>query len=395
VQPIRSAWNNFYASLDSKHSETIEQRFLELYSSFPADPNLEALSDTDLEVYPDDCPDSDLPATGNGIKQNELDATLRLYREFQQKITIESTDVDLVQLINRDIRMILSRPLGRKLIRLINAKPCQLVIRKTSDVPISGRLKRGPYLITYSDQEYLLFQKIPTEKMRAAPSPSFIHFAHELIHFYHVLYDIAQDNQPDPLLNTHLFTNKLECLTITGKTPSEEVTQDISENAIRAEFGLPERHSLLAFAPKTTMKDRVIFSLYAGSTADLESLFCNERLTPDVISLAWQILSTPNLSPLGPQFMGQLYEYMKRNPHVIWQEAPNRTDPPPSTDHSAASLPQRAASDPEHSAPNGSASFPLREEPSPDFKAPETASLSKHPADCPGCPHPAHQDQTN
>jgi hypothetical protein len=387
LRAIQSVWNAFHDSIRPENSREIQRRFEELSSHLPMDQRLGEFWDTDLVLYPDDAPSEDFSSTFNGIEESEFVEVLDLYHTFMSRLTIQDgADLNFIQLVKRDIRMILSRPLGRDLIRLINEKPIQLTITKT---PHGSKFQRrgNQFTIQYSTADHLLFHHLTEELMRAGSSPSFIMFAHELIHLYHNLYGISRDRTPDPKLNRYQFEDKFEHLTILGTTPSGDITDPIFENSIRRQFGLPERYTHHGFSSDASLDTRIGSALFTGSTVDLEQIFRTENIAPKNLNTILQMIlkNDRNISSIDPSYIQRLLECAAENPHFQLQQSPLHPLQERAPESATVRIePALSAPPPQpHLAPHSI----------PHLQAPRNPSWI-HPPNCPGCPDPSHRFQS-
>lgn len=200
------------------------------------------LNQSDLQVIPDDAIKD--PAF-HQIHGTEAASILQLYDDIVQNKT--SLDIqgseEFKSLVLRDIQTLLTRPQGRKLLKVICALKRKIAIRhgKTPKMSLPDLGIVLNFKKTFSTK-----CEDSDGNVHIIASPSYMIFAHEIIHLLH--YD-ASLNHPNCLpslkvLNrkSHLrgFENVSEQLTILGIPGDQSIP---CENSLRAEFDLMARVS--------------------------------------------------------------------------------------------------------------------------------------------------------
>jgi len=220
-----------------------------------------ALSDdTDLEVIPDDAKSQAL----NQIRRSDASHFLKLYTavaEGESRMKIVGS-LDFKKKILENIKILLTRPLGRQLIGSICSLKRNIVIQEGERNKMTS-LPDGNLVVSINfDPNAIGFPKCQDSKGKVSfePFPAYIMFAHELIHVLHrdafmadqnwiTVRDNLHEASPDPQ-----FTNLSEQLTIGGLDGEPTL---LCENALRAEFGMPARVShIKSEFPSYTPEDR-------------------------------------------------------------------------------------------------------------------------------------------
>ncbi len=238
---LKGVWKEFAASLSARQSPATIKRLAvcieELQRHYPKSLNLGVFSDTDLLVYPD-AYEGSIPINAVGETGfRELDT---LYREFCMILKIGG-DAAFKQQVLKEIRMILTRPLGRELIWEILSRmndPDDFIhiipFRDSRYTHADGK-----EIIGHCTDPVYLLQMMPNGESATLRSPSFMGLAHELIHLLHKLLGelIHIDDPTVPTLNS----NREESRTIFGDCGTALVTRchrisHISDNALRKQF---------------------------------------------------------------------------------------------------------------------------------------------------------------
>ncbi|MBX7067337.1 MAG: type III secretion system effector protein [Parachlamydiales bacterium] len=238
---LKGVWKEFYASLCRGPDQRLAASLNFIKEFFPKSADTLFFRDTDLLLYPDNF-DGPLPL--NGVTESEFKELQLLYRRILHRAQITGTD-EYKSAVFKNIRTILSRPLGRELMNQI--------IQKLGDRPLEIRFADqsayyvGEYRIDFALREEEVIHVLPNGEAATLKSPPFINLAHELIHLLHELDNEEEHSKtPDPIFDD-LDTNSEERRTIYGNcspTPSFRCHADsaISENSLRAQFfGLLQR----------------------------------------------------------------------------------------------------------------------------------------------------------
>ncbi len=244
---LKGIWGEFYRSLQNYDSARAEASLEVLQQYFPRNPNLEFFGDTDLVKYPDDYA-GELP--WNGIKESEFGGLTPLYLGLFSHLKLKG-ELNFNEGVLRDIRMILSRPMGRELIRrILNKMPSsQQCIEIYSSQSSSFQAGNPIQVIRHTLKPQRMIQILPDGHSVTLKSPSFINLAHEFIHLLHELEDERRHDDAlirDPTLH-RLDTNREERRTIYGDCGTEHAERChpvslISDNGLRAQFsGLLQR----------------------------------------------------------------------------------------------------------------------------------------------------------
>lgn len=250
---LKKVWQIFYASLCSERTlDTFAitiKSLRELEKFYPPSRNLGIFKDTDLLLYPDT---QEGPIPLNGIRESSFRDLIHLYFKFFSHLRLTGSE-EFNQKFLKDIRTILSRPLGRQLIQeIVNKMPLhfQLIEIRPS---ASCKYFPGKFIevICFSLEMMYMIQVLPNGESATIKSPSFINLAHELIHLLHKLnghYVHIDRQNPDPSLR-RLDTNREERRTIYGNCGTEQSPAChpptlINENNLRRQFiGLLLRNS--------------------------------------------------------------------------------------------------------------------------------------------------------
>ncbi len=202
--------------------------------------------DTDLEVIPDHTNNQAL----NQIRKSDAVYFSKLYTaiandESRMKIV---GSLDFKKKLLENIKILLTRPLGRQLIGSICSLNRDTMIQEGEKNKSTGPWDGNSLVFLNFDPNVLGFSKCQDSNgaVLLEPNPAFIALAHEFIHVLHLkaLKDAGQDgleacyidlrrHSPDPV-----FTNLNEQLTIAGLDSERALP---CENALRAEFGMPAR----------------------------------------------------------------------------------------------------------------------------------------------------------
>src|SRR5260221_169975 len=227
---LKKIWRDFYSSLlaipslGERTEQDISRSLLEachkLGQYFPKKkPDLGVFSNTDLLIYPDSQKDKILPV--NGITVRGFVNTANLYDLFISSIKIKGDSAFKEQVL-KDIRTILSRPLGRDLIYGIVTKMKMnslIEIRPSTNCTFTpGELID---IIEFTFEPQNLIHVLPNGETMTLKSPSFINLAHELIHELNKLRG-ENIHIEDPSLH-RLDTNREERRTIYGTCGTEHI----------------------------------------------------------------------------------------------------------------------------------------------------------------------------
>jgi hypothetical protein len=261
--PLKGIWDQFYNSVKtSKDHALILANYKKLKKEFPPNEELGIFKYTDLCILKD----NELSVFSNWIRPSELPKLIKEYNDFINKIrwvtnedpNFSNIDTSLFQSrVYLDILTLMSRPQGRELIRKIMSKSDLL---KPIEIKISNIFSYAPFdnedtghQLGYAIYSYDLLQELPNHGLDIFTSPSFICFAHELIHMLHVLEKSYKcHNKAIPLPNG--YDSWEEHYTIEGTCPCHG-TAAISEKTLREQFDLPPRKTHWGNLTKATCSD--------------------------------------------------------------------------------------------------------------------------------------------
>jgi ankyrin repeat protein/NleD-like pathogen effector protein (putative zinc metallopeptidase) len=225
-----------------------------------SDESLPFWEDTDLELIAD----AENPQEFHQIRRSDARRALELYNAIADgntKMKIEGSS-DFKKKILKNIKILLTRPLGRQLIGNICSLKRDILIQEGERNKMTC-LPDGNLVVSFNLDPYVLgISKCLSSNgnVQLEPNPAYILFAHELIHVLHR--DAFMDDQNwisvrDALHRPSfdpLFTNLSEQLTIAGLEDNPTL---LCENALRAEFGMPARVShIKSEFPSYTPEDR-------------------------------------------------------------------------------------------------------------------------------------------
>ncbi len=301
--PAKRVWNQFYQSVQGGKPNEIWESYRIFSSAFPINrERLKDFEDTDLilsdNVY------LGPPISDNLILKSEVDPLLIKYREFIQRIQIDSSEMPLLdsnlfkEQVKKDVRMLFSVPLGRQLIDRIMAKikPETKITILPSDKFYYNRVKitesePDTHRIQYSVDPAYFYQDLPGFGLRSLSSPPFIVLAHELLHLVHMM-EGTFHHDPNPLLDLELETNEeerhvirnLKCCFVHEPDPCNEET-------LRTQLGLPVRFTHLAGCKPSDPPDVAYArALKVGSKMDAEAAF-ERGVSGPVVAQHMHILS--------------------------------------------------------------------------------------------------------
>lgn len=301
--PVKQVWNQFYKSVQGGKADEIWDGFRIFSSSFPTHrEQLRDLADTDLvpceNVYIDPHP---LP---NALLKSEVEPLLKRYSDFIQLIQIDSSQMAHLdpglfkEQVKRDVRMLLSVPLGRQLIDRIMAKvtfKTKITIAPADRFKYNHpkKSKRDPdtHRIKYSIDPAFFYQELPGVGLRSLTSPPFIVLAHELLHMVHMM-EGTFHHDLNPLLDLDLETNEEERHVIRNlKCCSKHEPDPCNEETLRAQLGLPVRFTHLAGCKPSDPPDvAYVTALKVGAKMDVEAAF-ERGVSGPVVAQHMHILS--------------------------------------------------------------------------------------------------------
>ncbi len=228
-------WKNLYGAFCSGSNEQFAESYQALQKHFPRSClPLGVFEDTDLVVYPDE-DEGELPL--NGIRASEFQELKELYFHLYLHLRIKG-DQNFRAGVLKDIRMILSRPMGRDLIKEI--------LKETPFIEIHPSQKdefiQGDFIdfINHTLEFVNLIQVLPNGDLRTLKSPSFINLGHEFIHLLHKLKNKEVCEGTIDLDVSWLDTDREERETIYESCEIGEANY-FSENGLRRQFGLLQR----------------------------------------------------------------------------------------------------------------------------------------------------------
>jgi len=344
---LKEVWILFYKAVIDKTEPRATKRLFDKIKKefFPASPRLMAFGDlenpkkcgTDLEIYSDDA--GDVP---NGIRESEIEAFNQQYLEFASLLTFDTapvllnprdptsfTSVDRGNFVNQvlqDVRILMSRPLGRELIQRILDRHKQNHIRIQIRAASSGckyrELGFHRHQIDYAIHPAPFLQRMPGVGLVSLATPPFIRFGHELIHLLHYL-DGEARHLADPKIDPR-NTNSEEWRTIDGKcrcpnhqSPPVDIrlrnTLDeegnlsihpIHENSLRDAFDLPQRETHFYGSSKhASDREKLVHAFRAGADADVMNVIQANRLSSPDLDHVVSKLADPSVSSQLPQDM--------------------------------------------------------------------------------------------
>lgn len=321
-------WNLFYDSVLAKDPTATKRHFVSLKKLFPSDPSLMAFADipsppkrygTDLQIFEDDDPRA-LPP--NGIRRGEVQALNDQYLAFVSLLTFDTAPVlldprdpsslthidrgDFIAQVLQDVRILMSRPIGRELIRrILNRHAAQNIKIQIKAFPQGCNITKTDatsFRIQYAIQPAEFLQRIPGNGLQSLSTPPFIRFGHELIHMLHYL-DGEDRHFHDPIMDPR-NTNPEEWRTIDGKCrcpnhqnpqvdPSHQnwlkderhlTIHPIHENSLRDEFDLPQRETHFYGSSKhASDREKLEHAFKAGADGDVIDVIQANRLSsPDL-----------------------------------------------------------------------------------------------------------------
>lgn len=174
-------------------SSDYEIEFTPLSFHFSEIPSDSPFADTDL-ILMDDVDYRLMPV--NGIKKTEFKETEELFKQIQNgtaKLQIDPTDQEFFDLVAQDIKILLTRKIGRKLITKICQKTQSTTVTKSVEVktaigafvgvktsasyhPTEGKVVHNPH------EQLLLIGINPSGQRQFYTLPSYLLLGHELIH---------------------------------------------------------------------------------------------------------------------------------------------------------------------------------------------------------------------
>ncbi len=310
---LKNIWRELYSALYARPSlgETTEQdisrSLLEschkLGQYFPKKkPDLGAFSNTDLLLYPDSKKDWVLPL--NGITVTGFTELAKLYRQFLMGVKIRG-EIAFRDRVLADIRLILSRPLGRDLIQgIVSKMKWDMFIEIRPSTTCTFSPGESTDVIDLSLEPQNLIHVLPNGETMTLKSPSFINLAHELLHALHKYREEFVHIQDSTL--HRLDTNREERRTIYGtcgneKTASCHNDTPINDNALRKQFiGLLPRdthHSGIAHSG--CGKCNFAFAARYGVNGNVRTLF--REISDGTLSRVVHRQMNTNPTPTTPQ----------------------------------------------------------------------------------------------
>ena len=238
---LKGIWKQFAASFYARQTPETDKRLAaciqELHKHFPKSLDAGLFSDTDLMVYPDAYEES-IPI--NGVGETAFGELEELYLQFALILKIEGSDAFRERVL-KDIRIILTRPLGRELIWEIVSRMTDpdhfIYILPFRDCRYASA--QGEELIGYCTDPVFLLQVLPNGESATLSSPAFMGLAHEFIHLLHQLTGEI-DHIHDPTV-PRLNSNREESRTIFGDCGTAFAARchriaRIFDNALRKQF---------------------------------------------------------------------------------------------------------------------------------------------------------------
>lgn len=269
---IKEVWMSFYASLTQHYPKIndVRKKFLDLVQEYSVDKSLYPFENTDLVAFPDHY-EGQLPK--NGILSSEFPMIRALYFRFIKKIYLDYnkekySELDAVlfrKQIFRNIRTIMTRPLGRELIRRIDESLKGILTIKAQD---RFDYQSQGHVVGYAVTPEITYSEVAPGDIRSISDPSYMILIHEFIHLLHELEGSRGSHDVDPDLPAY-YTNPEEWRTIKGFCRCHGY-HEMSEESLRAEFNLYPRHThLRASWPKNSPSSKLEQGAKAGAHQDI------------------------------------------------------------------------------------------------------------------------------
>lgn len=254
IQKLKSKWIQWKRSIsdqvDQDEVDSFRQQYLRCLKSFFSSVSRE-FSDTDLIVVSDQCK---LSLPPNVVNKSELLRISQIYKSIVNDETIFTIQGSgsFVERTYWDIRKILTRPTGRKLISDLLSHPNRqeicIIPGENSSKARFPYEKNWPVVIQLLDKQTAMIPVVNDQGKKYLQSrDSCSLLAHEMIH---VLHHFKGERSLQNLGCRHLlYRNPEEARTITGNQAlagqivhSVQLSYDpINENQLRRELGLPRR----------------------------------------------------------------------------------------------------------------------------------------------------------
>lgn len=271
---LKVLWAAFYESIRTS-SRSLGAAFTDLSAYFPrvCNSGLEEFSHTDLLLY-ENSKEQYMPI--NGITQSQYRNLKELYQSFMTRVIFaEDCPENDQNQFRSDIRMILSRPVGRDLIYQIveyfKEDPFRVIYVESSDRSEIHYGNTIPWNLKYSRKEAPCVQVLSNGELRTLKNPSFIFLMHELCHLY---FSTQKENVHTEIPNMDPFDlGPEEMRAIYGSCPCHPV-HTFCENDLRKQFGLFQRkwHQDGNFpsSPRTQFRGSALMGLTGNLRALLE-----------------------------------------------------------------------------------------------------------------------------
>ncbi len=234
---LKKIWTAFYQAVGLNQESLILSNFKNMQEEFPRNNQLAEFQDTDLIQFEDD---TLKPLPFNGIRNSEIPKLLKEYQTFISKLKFsDPVSQSFKEQVYRNIRTLMSRPLGRELIQRLLAKPWkQLEIEKASRSSWKYKMRDKKHIIGLSNERKSAYHEIPQGGLDSFLTPSFMSLAHELIHMLHC--EEGKFEHKTAILVPEHYTNWTEHATIDGYCPCHGHSR-ISEKSLRRQFRILPR----------------------------------------------------------------------------------------------------------------------------------------------------------
>ncbi len=331
---LKIVWNLFHNSVHACELNNTKRHFNSLKGIFPSDPHLRNFAD--MEIFEDDYL-GNLPP--NGIRRGDVESLNQQYLDFcsllkfntapilkdpKNPATLTKIDRDnFKNQVFRDVRILMSRPIGRQLIQRILNKHFQnnitVQIKASAQGCTHTKISETYYTIQYAIQPVAYLQRMDKGLVSLA-APPFIRLGHELIHLLHYLEGEGK-HISDPKMDPR-NTDPEEWRTIDGKCrcpnhqnpPLDTSRKDrlddernlsihpISENSLRAAFDLLQRETHFCGPSKNASdEEKLEHAINAGADGDLLDVL--PRLSSPNLDRAVRRLANPSTSSMLPKNM--------------------------------------------------------------------------------------------
>lgn len=217
--------------IDDQMAEEMEGFFSLYQKEMPPD---SPFIDTDLVIF-DDQYKGKMPL--NGIKEKDLKKITEKYKEIcsdQSNIKIDKSDSEFLNQIQKEIKTLLTREVGRELILKLTQEKEELSIKKDKQTGIDPDYPRVILINPLQTYNYLI-EMHPSGELRLSNSrPLAIILGHELIHASHGS-EMQKLSLKDPTMGG-VYDTLEEQVTITGFNKEINFYSDESETKLEEEL---------------------------------------------------------------------------------------------------------------------------------------------------------------